>query len=306
MVLIFSEKNDYSTIEVIDWLISRKVSFYRFNEDDQFEIKSNDGIHFFIKNEQNQEVFLNDVKSIWFRRLVLSLKKNFSNDKIGEFLNEETQVLNEYILYLMSKKKCLGSYTRMNVNKLIMLDIASKSGFLIPKTFILNSFENFNFKDSLITKPINENPYISINSDTFMSLLTTEIKNRDYKSFGNSLIQEKIEKKYEIRTFYLEGDTFSMAIFSQLNEKTKIDFRNYDKKKPNRTIPYILPNDVKNNLTVFMNKIGLNSGSVDIIVDNELNHYFLEVNPVGQFGMVSKPCNYNLENKIAEYLIYEN
>jgi hypothetical protein len=30
---------------------------------------------------------------------------------------------------------------------------------------------------------------------------------------------------------------------------------------------------------------------------------FLEVNPVGQFGMVSAPCNYHLEKKVAELLI---
>lgn len=51
-----------------------------------------------------------------------------------------------------------------------------------------------------------------------------------------------------------------------------------------------------------MNKINLNCGSIDILVDNNLNYFFLEVNPVGQFGMVSFPCNYNLENHIANYL----
>jgi len=30
---------------------------------------------------------------------------------------------------------------------------------------------------------------------------------------------------------------------------------------------------------------------------------FLEINPVGQFGMTSIPCNYFLEKKIAEHLI---
>jgi hypothetical protein len=36
---------------------------------------------------------------------------------------------------------------------------------------------------------------------------------------------------------------------------------------------------------------------------------FLEINPVGQFGMVSHPCNYYLEKRIAQNLInskYEN
>ena len=36
-----------------------------------------------------------------------------------------------------------------------------------------------------------------------------------------------------------------MAIFSQLDEKTKYDFRNYNHGKPNRNIPYKLPEDIK-------------------------------------------------------------
>ena len=32
---------------------------------------------------------------------------------------------------------------------------------------------------------------------------------------------------------------------------------------------------------------------------------FLEVNPVGQFGMTSSPCNYSLEKKIAQHF-YNN
>jgi hypothetical protein len=30
-----------------------------------------------------------------------------------------------------------------------------------------------------------------------------------------------------------------------------------------------------------MKLLGLNTGSIDILVDKNLNHYFLEVNPVG-------------------------
>ena len=38
---------------------------------------------------------------------------------------------------------------------------------------------------------------------------------------------------------------------------------------------------------------------------NKNNEYvFLEINPVGQYGMVSEPCNYFLDKKIAHYLIY--
>jgi D-alanine-D-alanine ligase-like ATP-grasp enzyme len=52
-----------------------------------------------------------------------------------------------------------------------------------------------------------------------------------------------------------------------------------------------------------MDNFNLNTGSIDIIKDNNGEYIFLEVNPVGQFGMTSIPCNFYLEKKIAEYLI---
>ena len=96
---------------------------------------------------------------------------------------------------------------------------------------------------------------------------------------------------------------FSMAIFSQSNSKTKIDFREYDNEIPNRCVPYILPKYIEKLLLKFSKKVGLNSGSFDLIKTVDDNYVFLEVNPAGQFGMVSYPCNYFLEEKIANHLI---
>ncbi len=52
-----------------------------------------------------------------------------------------------------------------------------------------------------------------------------------------------------------------------------------------------------------MDKIGLNCGSIDMIRGTDGKYYFLEVNPNGQFGMVSSPCNLGLYKLVAETLI---
>ena len=95
---------------------------------------------------------------------------------------------------------------------------------------------------------------------------------------------------------------FPMAIFSQKDKKTQLDYRNYNQEKPNRNIPYILPNKIQDKLQLLMDKLGLDSGSIDMIVTPEGEYVFLEVNPTGQFGWVSVNCNYYLEEKIANYL----
>jgi glutathione synthase/RimK-type ligase-like ATP-grasp enzyme len=94
-----------------------------------------------------------------------------------------------------------------------------------------------------------------------------------------------------------------MAIFSQLDMQTSIDFRNYNLTKPNRTVPFKLPAHVESKLIQLMSILGQKTGSIDIIVTDEKEFVFLEVNPVGQYGMVSYPCNYELNMKMAEYLV---
>lgn len=110
-----------------------------------------------------------------------------------------------------------------------------------------------------------------------------------------------VEKKYEIRSFFIDNKFYSMAIFSQTDEQTKIDFRKYSN---NRNEPYKLPFDIENKLKSLFKKLDLNTGSIDLIVDKNDNYIFLEINPVGQYGMTSFPCNYNLEETIANYLLY--
>ena len=98
-----------------------------------------------------------------------------------------------------------------------------------------------------------------------------------------------------------------MAIFSQKDNKTQEDFRNYNRTKPNRFVPYVLPDNICKSIIKLMKKMNLKTGSIDLIKSaNDNKYYFLEINPSGQFGMVSKPCNYYLEKKMAEYLVHLN
>lgn len=104
--------------------------------------------------------------------------------------------------------------------------------------------------------------------------------------------------------FYLSGRCYSMVILSQDSVYTETDFR-----KPilnnslNRKLPYVLPKSIEDKITLLMDKLLLNTGSIDLIVDSENEYYFLEVNPVGQVLMTSVPCNYYLDKLVALSLI---
>jgi glutathione synthase/RimK-type ligase-like ATP-grasp enzyme len=123
------------------------------------------------------------------------------------------------------------------------------------------------------------------------------------QNFVPRIFQQYIEKKYELRSFYFHGIFFTYAILTQNNPKTAIDLRNYDNDNPNRCIPFNLPAEYSTKLISLMKKLRLDTGSFDIIVDKNDDYYFLEVNPVGQFGFGSYACNRNIEEFIANKLI---
>jgi len=210
-----------------------------------------------------------------------------------------------FIFYNLQQKKSLGNFFRSTTNKLINLSIAKECGLEIPETFISESASDLlNVQKSfpVITKPIGEIMPIHF-QEGYYRMLTTDIP-KDISASENFLypvlLQEKIEKQFEIRIFVMYEKIYAMAIFSQRNTKTDIDYRNYDRDNMNRMVPYILPMDIQQKILNFMRKTGLDTGSVDMIKTPDNRYVFLEVNPAGNIEMVSDPCCYNIEKIIAE------
>ena len=212
---------------------------------------------------------------------------------------------------MFEKKKHICSYEKRGLNKLQVLNYAQEIGLKVPKTYITGSkaiLEDIrkNKCQELITKNIYEAFLITqYKSNTNIYSKTYEVNddllNPSSEKFLYSLFQEKIKKHFEVRTFYLNEIFYSAAILSQDNEKTKIDFRNYDLEMPNRIIPFSIPKELEILLKKLFNKVNLNTGSVDLIYSDG-EYVFLEINPVGQFSFISDACNYNIENNIANFL----
>ena len=300
MIIIFSEKTDQSTKYIAEILESYNVSFRIIFEDDHLN---------YGKEYQNEYIkigeefcFFKNIKSVWFRRGKFLLpRKKFLINELTNYILENDFILQEYVNHKLEELNSIGSSKNIHINKLVVLDKAKKLGIQIPEYF-LSEYIN-NEEQKYITKGLNGNTSFDFKNSRVV-LPVTKLKKGNYSS-GLSFFQKYIEKKYELRIFYLRGKFWSMAIFSQNDPKTKIDFRNYNKEKPNRMIPYLLPIEVEKKLDLLMKELSLNTGSIDMIVTPKNEFVFLEVNPVGQFGMVSYPCNYHLEKIIAENLIDE-
>lgn len=324
MITILSSLNDHSTSDIIDWLIHYRKTFKRLNSDGHDRISDlslrigSDNVSISTNTNQN----LNDIDcSFWFRRGSLVLDNwpdvDFINEEVSNrikhFIQDEKTVLISYLDYLIKKrsKYLLNSTSDYFLNKITSLDTAFEIGINIPETIITTRREDVvkfwdEFKESgIITKPLSNDLSLKIDN-VLLNMYVTELKcetiNLLPSRFIPTLFQQKIVKLFEIRAFYLENEFYSMAIFSQDSVKTADDYRNYDYENPNRTVPFLLDEEMQNKLRSLMLKLKLNSGSIDLIYGIDKEIYFLEVNPVGQFSMISIPCNYYLERKIAKAL----
>lgn len=322
MILIFSSNDDYSTNKVVEWLVHYNVKFIRINSDEIVTNKINVNIqknNFSITLKLNDILIdFNEVKSIWYRggNLLRFVPNEFQTIDKGlqqillKNMSSENNSLIDFFYSYSKNTSNIGSYDTYQLNKLECLKMASLVGLNVPNSLVTTSKQELihfkNINKNIITKGIQEifeGQYDSYGYYNSTEVVTDEIIKDLPDNFFASLFQENLSKRVEIRVFFLNNELYSSAIFSQLDPKTQLDFRNYNYEKPNRMVVFNLPSQIKEKICELMNKMNLNTGSIDLIYTNDKEFYFLEINPVGQYDFVSKSCNYHLDKKIAKTLM---
>jgi len=306
LIVILSVNGDSMTDRVMNVLQLKHpdITIHRVNQlsdldqvdlQEDFVVWNRKNAHFFKTSEPKRE-------------------KTAEQNRIRQFQEEENAVLAEYLIRSI-ERPVIGNQHKLGDHKLIQLEQAYACNLNVPDYLITSNKEKLKlFLDQhqgVICKPL-KNPLILEREGksyiTYTSHLDPVYVDKLPNSFPSLYVQEEVKKVFEIRTFYFYGKCWSMAIFSQNSDQTVVDFRKYNSVKPNRTVPYNLPLSVEKQVTEFMNSMKLNTGSLDFIMSTTGELVFLEVNPEGQFGMVSVPCNYNIEKNIADKIVsqYEN
>ncbi len=316
-IVIVSELKDSTTDLVSKWVLNENAEVIRididFPELKIIEISTENLIVFTNFGVQT----INKDCVVWFRRAMYFNVLTFSNykeelkkqyhDRVHNFIEFRETVFSFLKWLLINCKTIANPFIDNNINKIEVLEIANSIGIQIPKycissskEHILNKFSNGEF---IAVKYFNSYQFTTDDNKVFQCYTNKvsyeQIEN--YKGeFANLIFQEYIEKKYELRIFFIENKYFAMAIFSQGDSQTSIDFRKYNFNLPNRTSRATLPKQFLEKLKLLSKKLKIITGSYDVIVDKDDNFILLEVNPNGQFGMVSFPCYYNIEYYIAK------
>ncbi|MBW8877231.1 MAG: grasp-with-spasm system ATP-grasp peptide maturase [Acidobacteria bacterium] len=330
MILILSQSSmEPTTEEVMDWLEALGESCVRLNGED---VDGGAALRFRVEDDTADLAFevggaelpLSSAEAVWFRRWLHERRAEMASSLLAEpaadtlrldfelrrHLTLESRKLSDFVFSRLAGLPWLSHPHRASLNKLDTLTRAARAGFLTPATLVTTEREALRrfcaAHGTVITKPAGEvDMFLDGERSHFLFTTALDLAAVDAlpERFAPSLFQEKVDKDYELRIFYLAGECHAMAIFSQTDPQTQTDFRHYNRERPNRMVPYRLSPPTEERIHRLMADLGLETGSLDLLQGRDGREVFLEINPVGQFGMVSKPCNYGLEKKVAQLLM---
>lgn len=309
IILLGSVEDDYF-VSITEWLNHFKVNFKHVDFDnfsvDNFNILFKDGsLSISLKNGDFTCSF-DHVSTFFYRSgkiLIKDLNKisaPFNLSVANSYYHLEQESLIDF-LYDEIKKKSFGYLARNPMNKLKQLKAAQEAGLQVPETLITSSkrmVTDLFQTNGVINKAIQENIFIEHGENIYVQRVEKMETGALRSNYSSSLFQTSIDKVIEIRSFFLFNKFYSIGFYSS---NDNVDMR--DSYFSQNHFKINLPEKVEYQLLKLMKKLELLSGSIDLILSNNGEYYFLEVNTEGQYDWVSKLGGYNLDLLLSEYLI---
>jgi len=305
VILIITHKEDYTADFVVDKLNKKKIDYFRFNTEDSFE-KDLTEISF---EKKKNVVEINNRKkfnSVWFRRVKLPISKNLDEDFINYYAKESEIYFKNLWTVLNARWLSNPFNVYLAEHKLLQLKCAQKIGFNIPKTLVTTNFTSikkfFNKNNNnIIIKPIySGNFYSSIGKQT---VFTSKVDQEDISKLENSIkcpsiFQENISKYLEIRVTVINNKVYSSSVDSKNTPNAQIDWRKGEVKFKR----YKLPSKVEDLCIKLVNKFKLKFGAIDLILKENGEYIFLEINPNGQWAWIEMETGLPISNEIIKFL----
>lgn len=319
MILILTyDAYEQGTDPVVDWLLEANVPFVRVTATDLVRRR----IRYQIDVDR-QDVYLDgqsvkeSVRVVWYRRFLgempdVGRAAGPHRAQLQAEVSTEIRHLFEYLCFILKDRPWLPAPGKTQLNKLEVLNHAQASGLNVPVTRVINNRRDLEelyrrSPNGLITKLIADvrKPYVQAETTYVAVTQVVDAERIEPMSeyFFPTLFQEKVPAQYEVRIFYLDGDCYATAIRS--SEPEHVD-RKLNGSQKTHYLPYRLPDALTGQIRELMRRLDLNTGCIDLMRRPDGAYVFLEVNPVGQYLAESEHCRYQLDRKIANWLITHN
>jgi glutathione synthase/RimK-type ligase-like ATP-grasp enzyme len=319
MLLILTDSFDVHADIVIEKLKKENISFFRFNLDVESLKKTYISFEKFVWKIRfdNYEVHSNQFKCVWCRRPFVELSLEEQSYKDVDFKIWKSE-WNKTLLGLYNTLKDIPWLNPLRKaykgeNKYYQFDIAKKVGFNMPQTLISNdknAIKEFaNNHQKVLFKLMSQEIY-DLGDGNFKGLYTNVITKEEINNFNESeenpiVLQEYIDKKYEVRYTVVGKEHLVCRIDSQLSSKACEDWRRYDiANTPHYKID--APEEIRNKVDCMMELLGLEYGALDFIVTDANKWFFLEINCLGQWLWIEQLTGLPISQAIIRWIKENN
>jgi glutathione synthase/RimK-type ligase-like ATP-grasp enzyme len=305
MILIVTNTED----KTADYLLSNLANVgFRFNTDKFLCNYEYDFCQewYILDKTNNSIVNSNNISGIYYRRPVLPYLNinDINNDLFGQLQNEAYEIYDSFINSIDTKYL----NTKYNIiraeNKIIQMKMAKDIGFSVPATIITNNEILLNkylhLSKKYCIKPLHLG-YFELNDNKYIPY-TAIIGEQDYNLITKYpvIVQEYIDKEYELRLTCVKDKIFPVKILSQLNENTKVDWR-VDNCSSVNYLRTEIDSHIENMCLKLLSQLNLNFACIDLIINKDKNVYFLDLNPNGQWAWIDEILELGIPKAIEEY-----
>ncbi|WPO81750.1 ATP-grasp ribosomal peptide maturase [Chryseobacterium sp. JJR-5R] len=311
MILCITHSQDFYNIDLFfEYLQSKNVPFFRLNSDrlNHLQKISVNDRGFEITDESGNAISSEQITAVWHRKSwQISLPEEM-DEAYGKIFLKEYASLRYNLFTALEHVPWINPFENENKidgNKMLQLKTARNNNLTVPKTVFSNDAGKITdfFHKYCNGKMVAKLHGALSKSMDGENLLSTQIIDRESLediadiAYCPMIFQPYLEKAYELRIVYLDGEFFTGKINNSENADWRITRGSYS------WSDYELPEPVKLNLTSMMKEMGLYIGAIDMIRGRDGIYYFLEVNPQGEWGMLQKELGFPIAQRIADHLI---
>lgn len=309
IILVVSNSADLHADVVIGILENRGNRVFRLNLDEfprdysltlNYDGHSNTGE--LVHLPTDSRVSIADIGAVWMRK---PAPFSYRDEDLGEQEKAFARLETDHTLFsMLYALECFWFSHPLSMRSAMwkgeQLARAVKFGFSIPKTIISNdpgsvlglaaaSASGLVYKAMssplLGAEDVEDDAIVVSGLET--TLVTQEmLDDADAVKLIPCHFQEYIDKRYELRVTVVGSQVFAAKLYSQDDERTRVDSRNmaadirYEKVN--------LDEELAAKCVNFVRSYGLEYGAIDLLVDKTGQVIFLENNPNGQFLYVQQ------------------
>jgi glutathione synthase/RimK-type ligase-like ATP-grasp enzyme len=312
MVLVVTNRDDLTA----DWLLvelrRRGAKFARFNtEDYPHEVAlswSANGAA--TLGLPDGDIELREVHSVWFRRPLAPQVTDDVDQELATWAAREAQEALDGIWRTLDSRWVNHPDANLLAGcKPEQLRRAYRSGFDVPATLVTNDAARLRdfatHFGTLVCKPLYDGWIPATEEDRVFWTSRFDLAGTDsLNELGDEpyLFQALVPKRYDVRVTVIGDEAFAVAIDSQGDVESEVDWRRGDVEALVHRIEE-LPAEVARQCVKLVAAYGLAFGAIDLARRPDGGYTFFELNPNGQWAWLEGKTGLPLRSRLADLLL---